>query len=143
MNVDRILRTKGYQVVSVEPTESVAEAAAVLNRHRIGAALVRNADGAVIGVFSERDVVKGISRHGEACLRLSVKELMAKDVITCTPEDTVDHVMAVMTERRVRHLPVMRHGNLVGVISIGDVVKHRLAEIETEAKALRDYIAMG
>lgn len=143
MNVESILQTKGREVVSVKPGESVAAAAETLHRRRIGAALVLDGDGAVEGVISERDIVRGLATHGGVVLGMKVAELMTSDVETCEPGDAVDHVMAVMTERRVRHLPVMRNGKLVGVISIGDVVKHRLAEIESEAKSLREYIATG
>ena len=143
MNVESILAIKGREVVSVKPGESVAAAAETLHRRRIGAALVLDDDGAVAGVISERDIVRGLATRGGVVLGMKVSELMTTDVETCDPGDAVDRIMAVMTERRVRHLPVMRNGHLVGVVSIGDVVKHRLAEIESEAQSLREYIATG
>jgi CBS domain-containing protein len=143
MNVETILQTKGREVIAVKPGESVASAAETLHRRRIGAALVLGEDGEVAGVISERDIVRGLASHGGVVLGMKVAELMTSELETCEPGDAVDHIMAVMTERRVRHLPVMRNGKLVGVISIGDVVKHRLAEIESEAQRLREYIATG
>jgi CBS domain-containing protein len=143
MNVEAILKTKGREVVAVKPGESVAAAAETLHRRRIGAALVLDEQGAILGVLSERDIVRGLAERGGVVLGMKVADLMTADVLTCEPSDTVDRIMQVMTESRVRHLPVQRHGKLVGVISIGDVVKHRLAEIESEAQSLREYIATG
>lgn len=143
MNVEAILKTKGREVISVKPGESVATAAETLHRRRIGAALVLDDDGAIRGVLSERDVVRGLAQHGGVVLGMKVADLMTADVLTCEPADTIDRIMQMMTEGRVRHLPVERNGKLVGVISIGDVVKHRLAEIESEAQRLREYIATG
>jgi CBS domain-containing protein len=141
MNVETILQTKGREVITVRPGESVASAAETLHRRAIGAALVLDESGAVAGVISERDIVRGLATRGGVVLGMKVAELMTSEVETCEPGDAVDHIMAVMTERRVRHLPVQRNGKLVGVISIGDVVKHRLAEIEGEAQSLREYIS--
>lgn len=141
MNVETILKTKGREVIAVKPGESVASAAETMHRRRIGAALVLGEDGAVEGVLSERDIVRGLATHGGVVLGMKVAELMTSEVLTCEPGDAVDDIMAIMTERRVRHLPVLRNGKLVGVISIGDVVKHRLAEIEGEAQSLREYIS--
>lgn len=143
MYVETILKTKGREVIAVKPGESVASAAETLHRRRIGAALVLDEDGSVVGMLSERDVVRGLALHGGVVLGKRVSDLMTAEVLTCEPGDPVDHIMSIMTERRVRHLPVVRHGKLVGVISIGDVVKHRLAEIESEAQRLREYIATG
>jgi CBS domain-containing protein len=143
MNVEAILKTKGREVVAVKPGESVAAAAETLHRRRIGAALVLDEQGAIRGVLSERDIVRGLAERGGVVLGMKVADLMTVDVLTCEPGDTVDRIMQVMTESRVRHLPVQRNGILVGVISIGDVVKHRLAEIESEAQSLREYIATG
>ena len=143
MNVETILKTKGREVIAVSRSESVASAAETLHRRGIGAALVLGDGGAVEGVISERDVVRGLASYGGVVLGMKVAELMTVDVLTCEPSDSVDDIMAVMTEKRVRHLPVLRNEKLVGVISIGDVVKHRLAEIESEAKSLREYISTG
>jgi CBS domain-containing protein len=141
MDVAAILRQKSADVISLGPRASVAEAAQVLAENRIGAVLVRSPAGQVLGVLSERDIVRGLAGHGAQCLSSPVSELMTREVIACTPEDSVEHVMAVMTEHRFRHLPVKRGERLVGIVSIGDVVKYRLDEIEFEARSLRAYIA--
>lgn len=143
MYVHAILKHKGQDVVSAGPTDDVVETARLLNRHRIGAVVVRDADGHVAGILSERDIVRGIAESGAACLGLKVADLMTREVVSCRPDDSIDDIMALMTERRIRHLPVMEDGRLVGVISIGDVVKRRIAEIESEASSLREYIATG
>lgn len=143
MNVEAILRTKGDKIVTIAPDATVGEAARILKRSRIGALVVSEDDADVQGIISERDIVGGL---GDAASRKNlldrpVRDLMTRDVLTCGPDDTVQHCMAVMTEHRVRHLPVMRDGRMVGVISIGDVVKNRLEELENEAGFLRDLIA--
>lgn len=143
MYVHAILKHKGQDVVSAGPTDDVIETARLLNRHRIGAVVVRDTDGHVAGILSERDIVRGIAESGAACLGLKVADLMTREVVSCRPDDSIDDIMALMTERRIRHLPVMEDGRLVGVISIGDVVKRRIAEIESEASSLREYIATG
>jgi len=143
MLVQTILNVKGADVVSMMPSETVAAAAAVLTRHRIGAVLVRDEIGALVGILSERDIVRGIAQEGAGVLTRTVTALATHEVISCDPEDDMDHVMGLMTRGRFRHLPVMRDGRLVGLVSIGDVVKHRLAEIEGESQALRQYIAAG
>lgn len=143
MYVHAILKHKGQDVVSAGPTDDVVETARLLNRHRIGAVVVRDADGHVAGILSERDIVRGIAESGAACLGLKVADLMTREVVSCRPDDSIDDIMALMTERRIRHLPVMEDGRLAGVISIGDVVKRRIAEIESEASSLREYIATG
>jgi CBS domain-containing protein len=143
MYVETILRKKGDTVVTVKPDYRVADAAQILHDNRIGAALVTNAAGKVVGILSERDIVRGVARHREACLDMRVDELMTSPVISCAPTDSIDHLMELMTERRVRHLPVMQHGKLLGIVSIGDVVKQRISEIEHESEALRQYISAG
>jgi CBS domain-containing protein len=143
MYVETILRKKGDTVVTVKPDYRVADAAQILHDNRIGAALVTNAAGKVVGILSERDIVRGVARHREACLDMRVDELMTSPVISCAPTDSIDHLMELMTERRVRHLPVMQHGKLLGIVSIGDVVKPRISEIEHESEALRQYISAG
>jgi len=140
MYVETILKTKGRDVALAKPDETVAEAARRLADRGIGA-LVVSADGRTpIGILSERDIARAVAEHGEGLAALSVRSLMSAGVITCTPEDTIDSLMATMTERRIRHLPVMRDGRLAGVVSIGDVVKYRLDEMEQETEALREYI---
>lgn len=141
MHVERILALKGNEVISVPIEATVAQAAKIMSDDRIGAVLVRDDDGFIDGVLSERDIVRGVAQFGARCMEASVAELMSRDVVYCQPEDDIDTIMSVMTERRVRHLPVMRGNHLLGIISIGDVVKFRIEEIENEAAAMRQYIA--
>ncbi len=143
MVVASLLNTKGRDVFSITPDASVTDAARYLRDKSIGAALVLDQSGAAAGVFSERDLVNAIADQGNTALSLKVGDLMSRDLVSCTPTDPIPAVMATMTERRVRHLPVMDAGKVVGVVSIGDVVKSRIAEAETEAKALKAYIASG
>jgi CBS domain-containing protein len=143
MIVASLLNTKGRDVFSVGPDATVTDAARYLRDKGIGAALVLDQAGAAAGVFSERDLVNAVADQGNTALTLTVGELMTRDVISCTPRDPIPSVMATMTERRVRHLPVVDGGKVVGVVSIGDVVKSRIAEAETEAEALKAYIASG
>ncbi|MCA8966985.1 MAG: CBS domain-containing protein [Planctomycetes bacterium] len=141
MNVNMILRGKGDRVVTVRPDDTVGTAAKRLADERIGAVLVTGADGTMCGVLSERDIVRGIGGEGAAALAQPVSSLMTADVVRCAPGDSVNGVMARMSERRIRHLPVFDGDKLLGIVSIGDVVKHRIQEIEAEASALRDYIS--
>jgi len=141
MHVERILALKGNEVISVPVDELIGRAAGILSDNRIGAILVLDNDGFVEGVLSERDIVRGMAQIGSRCMEALVSELMTRDVIYCKPDDNIDTIMSLMTDNRVRHLPVMRDGQLLGIISIGDVVKFRIEEIETEAAALRQYIA--
>ena len=141
MNVESILRSKGKTVTTVLPQATIRDAVSLLRRHAIGA-LVVSADGKrVDGILSERDIVHALDDHGTALLDDRVEALMTRRVVTCTPADSLEDLMAQMTERRVRHIPVLRDGALAGIVSIGDVVKHRLDEIEFEAKELRSFIA--
>ena len=141
MHVSSVLRQKGADVARVGPDQTIAETAALLSERRIGAALVLAPSGDVLGVISERDIVRGIAANGQNCLTLTVRSLMTENVISCGPDDKLDDIMSMMTEHRIRHLPVMDGGRLAGIISIGDVVKNRVAEIEMESKAMREYIA--
>ena len=143
MHVERILALKGNDVISVTTNETIGVAANILSENRIGAILVRDDDGFVRGVLSERDIVRGLADLGSRCLETGVVELMTRDVVFCRPEDDIDTIMAIMTDRRIRHLPVMRENQLLGIISIGDVVKFRIEEIKSEADAMRQYIATG
>lgn len=142
MSVAQILREKGGNVISVDENAGVSEALDILKKHRIGAVMVMK-DGDVCGVLSERDIVRALPDKGAALLDEPVNALMTHDVVFCSPGDDMESIMALMTENRIRHLPVQDNGNLVGVITIGDVVKHRIAESEHEAEALRSYIALG
>ncbi len=134
-----ILEDKGTDVVTVPPAASLDEVVRVLARRGIGAAVVQAHDGSVLGVVSERDVVLAIAEHGAAALELPAYETMAS-AVTCLAEDSLEHLMALMTSRRTRHLPVVEDGQLRGLVSIGDVVKHRLEEVQVETNVLREYI---
>ncbi|MFO1056762.1 MAG: CBS domain-containing protein [Dongiaceae bacterium] len=143
MNVRAILEHKGRDVVTLPPETTVAEACYLLHRRRIGAAPVAGPDGAIAGIFSERDVVAGLAAHGPGVAGLTVADLMSREVRHCAPEDEIGEIMAVMTERRVRHLPVLEDGRLGGIVSIGDVVKARLDEAAHEVDSLRQYVLAG
>jgi CBS domain-containing protein len=138
MNVDGILRAKGASVVTIKPDASLGELVQGLRDERIGAMVVSEDGRSVLGIISERDVVRGLAEHGSQILGVPVAELMTRHVVSCRPTDTVKHVMAEMTKRRVRHLPVLADGVLCGIVSIGDVVKNRLEEIEMETNVLRE-----
>lgn len=143
MQIGTILRTKGSDVLVVAGTATVLEASRLLASGGVGA-LVVSADGASIdGIVSERDIARVVAHRGAEGLTAEVRTVMTSEVTTCSLDDTIDHLMAVMTERRVRHLPVVTDGHLAGIVSIGDVVKHRLDELETETQTLHDYIAIG
>ena len=138
MPVAEILHRKGRHVSTVRSVDSVESAIRKLYEERIGALVVVDRWGKLAGMFSERDVIHALAQHGAEALTYQVHELMTPDVTTCTPEDRIDAVMQVMTAHRVRHLPVMDKGQLIGLVSLGDLVKHRLAEKEQEAAVLRD-----
>ena len=141
MNVETILKAKGSAVVTIVPSATIAEAVALLARKRIGA-LVVSVDGRdPLGILSERDIVQGLGARGASLLERQVDEIMTRSVITCSPQDRLADLMALMTERRIRHLPVLNGGRLAGLVSIGDVVKNRLDEIEWETSSLKTYIA--
>ena len=141
MNVETILRGKGQTVATIRPDETIAAVVDRLVSQNIGA-LVVSADGASVdGIISERDIVHGLADRGAGLLSLKVADVMTRNVITCDPADTVDQLMAEMTNRRIRHFPVVEEGRLCGIVSIGDVVKNRLDEVEYEARSLRSFIA--
>ena len=141
MDVETILRSKGRAVATIRPDDTVGAAVEALVSGNIGA-LVASEDGETVdGIISERDIVHALARHGVALLGLSVAEVMTRSVVTCDPTEGVAELMAEMTNRRIRHLPVVRDGRLCGIVSIGDVVKNRLDEIEYEARSLRSFIA--
>ena len=140
MNVETILRSKGRSVVTIAPDATIAAATALLRAKGIGA-LVVSADGATVaGILSERDIVHALAERGAALLDLPVAALMTRHVFTCKPGDSIAELMAEMTQHRIRHLPVVENGRLVGIVSIGDVVKNRLDEVEDEASSLRQFI---
>jgi len=140
MNVAAILKQKGRAVTTADPSASLIEVGRKLAAKRIGAIVIVGARGEVSGILSERDIIHALAVHGAPCLSAPVSNFMTKQVVTCRETDTLDELMAMMTARRFRHLPVLTDNALVGIISIGDVVKHHVAEVEMEATAMRDYI---
>jgi CBS domain-containing protein len=136
-----ILARKGRDVVTVGPDETLEEVARVLTDRGIGAVVVTTGDGAIAGILSERDIVKAVAKASGGALGDAVSAHMTRKVETATPASTVNEVMERMTHGKFRHVPIIEHGRLAGILSIGDVVKHRLAEIEADASAMRDYIA--
>ena len=138
--VSSVLKHKGHDVVTVAPQQTVTAVVKVLTQNRIGAVPVVNERGQIIGIISERDIIRGISDHAEAVLALPADQLMTRDVKTCSSEDELVDLMEVMTLQRIRHLPVIQNGALHGIVSIGDVVKQRLEEVQSEAEDLRRYI---
>ena len=140
MTVKAILTKKGTEVLTIDPTKSLAAAAKLLAEHAIGALVVTGPDRRIVGIVSERDIVQELAAHGAAALELPLTDVMTRRVMTCSPSDTISSVMERMTQGKFRHLPVIEQGRLAGIVSIGDVVKHRLQEMEQEQSALRDYI---
>jgi CBS domain-containing protein len=140
MTVKAILSAKGGSVITIEPNVDLATAAKLLSEKRIGALLITGAEGRVTGILSERDIVRALAARGAAALQSPLSEVMTRKVVTCSPSDTISVIMEQMTVGKFRHVPVVEHERLVGVVSIGDVVKHRLQEMEQESSALRDYI---
>jgi CBS domain-containing protein len=143
MHVARILEHKGERVVTAEPSTTVAEVARTLYREHIGALLLMEDDGSIAGIISERDIIRALAGYGEDALGMPARELMARSPVTCTSETTVGELMSEMTERRIRHFPVVDDGRLSGIVSIGDVVKNRLDELKSEADELRNYVMSG
>lgn len=141
MKVEQILQSKGGDVFSVQDTDTINKAVAVLNEKNIGAVVVQDASQKVAGILSERDVVRRLGERGPEVLEMRVSECMTPDPFTCGAETTVDELMAKMTEKRIRHMPVVNDGALIGVVSIGDVVKRKINQAEEEAKALKEYIS--
>ena len=140
MYVRNVLQHKGHDIISVAPDNSLQEVAKTLRENKIGAVLVCEKAGRMCGVLSERDIIIAIAKHGGVILEGKVAEFMTEGVYTCSLDDEIKTVMEQMTRRRVRHLPVVEDGNVVGMISIGDVVKQRMAETEAESEALKPYI---
>ncbi|MFL5295711.1 MAG: CBS domain-containing protein [Phenylobacterium sp.] len=140
MLVSQILRSKGDTVFTVAPSETIAAVAGLLHSRRVGALVVLDAE-RVAGIVSERDVVRGMAEHGAATLGQPVSSIMTKDVLYADPGETVDALLARMSDRRIRHLPVCKNERLVGIVSIGDLVKSKISEVEAEADGLKAYIA--
>jgi CBS domain-containing protein len=140
MNVEGILKTKGSSVITIAPDARIGQAVDLLRQKGIGAVVVSTDGETVAGILSERDVVHALAERGAELLGLSVSALMTRHVFTCKPGDSTADLMAEMTRRRIRHLPVVEDGKLAGIVSIGDVVKSRLDEVEEEANSLRQFI---
>lgn len=142
MLVSQILKGKGANVYTASPNETVEAAAAMLHARRVGAVVVMDG-AAVIGILSERDLVAAVAEKGAAALRFTVSDCMTRDVVFAEPTETVDALLARMTDRRMRHLPVCKDDQLIGIVSIGDLVKSKIADSEAEAEGLKAYIATG
>jgi len=140
MNVTSILAAKGGNVITIEPTATLGAAAALLAKHRIGAILVLGAGGRLSGILSERDIVRTIAERGREVLDQPVSQAMTRNVASCGPDEPILSIMERMTQGKFRHMPVLDNGQLTGIISIGDVVKYRLDEMERESEAMRGYI---
>jgi CBS domain-containing protein len=140
MHVKNILSVKGTNVVSIEPTASLETAVRTLAQHKIGALLVLGPDRRIIGILSERDIVRVLAEQGASALTQPLAQVMTRKVFTCSPSETIAVIMERMTAGKFRHVPVLEQDQIVGVVSIGDVVKYRLQEMEHESAALRDYI---
>ncbi len=143
MNVKTIIGTKGDGVITALESDTISSVAATLKAHKIGALVISNDGVHVDGIVSERDIVHGFVEHGASLLDREIGLVMTRDVITCSPDEVIDDLMAKMSGSRIRHLPCVEDDRLRGMISIGDVVKYRLVEIEAEAEAMRAYIATG
>ena len=142
MRIADVLRNKGASVATITPETSVSGLLTELSVHNIGAMVVVSPDG-VVGIVSERDVVRALQQRGADLLRCPVSDIMTKFVATCTPTDSVDSLSVLMTQKRVRHIPVMENGRLTGIVSIGDVVKTRMEELEATQEQLQAYITRG
>ena len=140
MSIARIIAKRDFAIVSCREDMSVSEAVALLSERRIGAMPVLDEGGRVIGVFSERDVIKCLQVNGADSLNLKMSDVMTSPAVTVSPDTSDNQALALMTRRRIRHLPVVENGQMVDFVSIGDLVKARIDEIESEAQALRDYI---
>jgi CBS domain-containing protein len=143
MNVAAILKQKGRAVVTTTTDKSLLDVAKLLEQHRIGCIVIEGDDGKVAGIVSERDLVRAIGQAGSKVLKDPVSDYMTKTVITAREADTIDRLMSEMSSHRFRHMPVVEKGRLIGLVSIGDVVKMRIAEAEMEAAAMREYITTG
>lgn len=141
MNVGGILNEKGRNVETASPEATLEDVAGVLGSKKIGALIILNSNGKIAGILSERDIVRAIAEGGAAALQKPVSAFMTHKVVTCRESDTVNQLMDSMTQGRFRHLPVVENGKLTGVMSIGDVVKYRIAEAEFEAEEMKRYIA--
>ncbi len=143
MLVSQILKDKGDLVFTASPQETVGAAAALLHTRRVGAMVVVDVNEAIVGILSERDIVRVIAKEGAGALSKPIAGCMSADVIFAQPDENIDALLERMTDRRIRHLPVVRDGRLAGIISIGDLVKYKISEAQAEAEGLKAYIAAG
>lgn len=143
MLIRHVLKDKGGAVHTLRADANIAQAAMELDLHKVGALVVTDSSGAVVGVFSERDLVREVAKRGPQALQDMVSLAMSRSVITATPDETIDDGLSRMTDRRIRHLPVVEGGRLLGIVSIGDLVKMKIAKAEAEAAAMQAYIAAG
>ena len=141
MKISELLQQRTGEIMRINADQSIEAAAKSMSEHKIGALFVEDGQGAVVGIISERDLVSGISNRGANLQDVRVSDLMTSELVSCTPDNTVNEAMGMMTDRRVRHLPVFDDGKLVGLVSIGDLVKFRIMEVQAEADAMRAYIA--
>ncbi|WP_375261631.1 CBS domain-containing protein [Palleronia sp.] len=140
MRIERVISNKGNDVLTIAPDATVADAATMLSEHRIGAVVVCAKGKPPEGILSERDIVRELGRSGLDCLQQRVADLMTRTIKSCSKSDTLDDVLAVMTEGRFRHMPVLEDGKMIGIVSIGDVVKSRLSELSMERDALQGMV---
>ena len=143
MKVSDILKQKGESVFNVAKTEQIEKFAGRLKSMRVGAMVVLDNNRELVGIISERDIVHGIAEHGRSCLSMTVGDLMTTGVVTCLANDNIAQISHLMTENRIRHLPVVEDGKMVGIVSVGDVVKNRMEEMSLEANVLRDLAIAG
>jgi CBS domain-containing protein len=143
MNVASILKSKGGAITTASRDTRVEAIAGLLAKHRIGAVVIVSPEGRVEGIVSERDIVKAIAERGSMCLDEIADAIMTREVITCDPDEPLDRLMSTMTTGRFRHVPVVEAGRLTGIVSIGDAVKYKIAEVELEANALKSYVLAG
>ena len=143
MLIETILKQKGGAVLTLDSSATLSDAAAMLDQKRIGAVVAVDASGALVGVLSERDIVRQFARHGAAAIDMPVSDAMTRGVITADPAETIDTCLGRMTDRRIRHLPIVSDGTLRGIISIGDLVKYKIDEVAAEAEAMTSYIKSG
>lgn len=143
MNIAQILKSKGRAVATARPDSTLSEIIAKLAQKKIGAIVIVGDSGEVVGIISERDVIRRLGEHGEAALKEHASQGMTTAVVTCSETSTLEEMMELMTQGRFRHVPVIEDGALVGIVSIGDIVKNHIAEVEMEVTAMRDYFATG
>ncbi len=141
MHIGHILNLKGWHVITLAPGSTISDAAALLAKENIGIALIVDDDTAILGVISERDIVRGVTQHGAGILDMAVEELMSSEIITCAPETSVRDVLQLMASNEIRHIPIVTDDKIVGVVSMRDVVDTRLGELETENESLRQLLS--